>query len=468
MHLEAVPSMKQVAFSLFAAATVTTVIDARPRAQVALPRSRQDSPLHLAAADGDCTSLRRLLADGNPVDLCTVLGETPLHEAALAGHYEAAQLLISCGAKVEVGNREGDQPLHLAAAHSPELIRVLLDAGASSTATNAFGDTPLHSAAWAGNVPGLEVMLNRGADLHARSKSGETALDLAACRGQDDAMRYLSRLGESGMHVPVSSCPRAAGGESSERRPPPAELDARWQQRALEMPPVASGLLVHADPPSQVAQPDALLLEGETCNTLSKYRFARQGMAKPESQAVWRCLQALDAEACAALRNVLDEYGSVVINSVDNLPTRAVGLDEEDLTDILGPDVVAQLFELPSRFLRASSNDGEGEAIAEAQLELVGAFCRRYSSDTEDNDQPWISFHFDNAEVTVNVALTADKCHSGGRLLALYDGGVQAISREEGEATVHSSSLLHGVSRTTQGVRYSLILFFASGEALEP
>ena len=52
-----------------------------------------------------------------------------------------------------------------------------------------------------------------------------------------------------------------------------------------------------------------------------------------------------------------------------------MGLDEEDLADILGPDVVAQLFELPSRFLRASSNDGEGEAIAEAQLELVGAFA---------------------------------------------------------------------------------------------
>jgi predicted 2-oxoglutarate/Fe(II)-dependent dioxygenase YbiX len=75
--------------------------------------------------------------------------------------------------------------------------------------------------------------------------------------------------------------------------------------------------------------------------------------------------------------------------------------------------------------------------------------------------QPWTSFHFDNAETTVNVALSPDDDHSGGRLLGLFGGAVQSIERGEGEATVHSSSLLHGVSRMTGGVRYSLIMFFA-------
>ena len=42
-----------------------------------------------------------------------------------------------------------------------------------------------------------------------------------------------------------------------------------------------------------------------------------------------------------------------------------------------------------------------------------------------------------------------------------YAGHVQRIARAEGEATLHASTLLHGVSRMAgDGVRYSLILFF--------
>ena len=48
----------------------------------------------------------------------------------------------------------------------------------------------------------------------------------------------------------------------------------------------------------------------------------------------------------------------------------------------------------------------------------------------------------------------------GGRLVALYNGAVRTITRGEGEATVHSSSLMHGVTRTLAGERYSLIMFF--------
>ena len=48
----------------------------------------------------------------------------------------------------------------------------------------------------------------------------------------------------------------------------------------------------------------------------------------------------------------------------------------------------------------------------------------------------------------------------GGHLLAVYDGAVRVVSRRAGDATVHPSSLLHGVSRMREGSRYTLILFF--------
>ena len=59
----------------------------------------------------------------------------------------------------------------------------------------------------------------------------------------------------------------------------------------------------------------------------------------------------------------------------------------------------------------------------------------------------------------INVALSDDDDFVGGRLLGVFDGAVQAVGRSEGDATVHTSSLLHGVSRMRSGVRYSLICF---------
>ena len=60
-----------------------------------------------------------------------------------------------------------------------------------------------------------------------------------------------------------------------------------------------------------------------------------------------------------------------------------------------------------------------------------------------------------------DVALTADAHIDGGRLLGVYDGGVHVVPRAEGDATVHSSSLLHGVTRMHSGVRYSMIMFYS-------
>lgn len=74
--------------------------------------------------------------------------------------------------------------------------------------------------------------------------------------------------------------------------------------------------------------------------------------------------------------------------------------------------------------------------------------------------QPWTSFHFDSAHTTVNVALSDDSSFTGGQLLGLCDGRVSIVPRNMGDATVHTSSLLHGVSRMWSGERYSLIMFF--------
>lgn len=62
--------------------------------------------------------------------------------------------------------------------------------------------------------------------------------------------------------------------------------------------------------------------------------------------------------------------------------------------------------------------------------------------------------------MTVNVALCNDGDFDGGKLLTLCGRQIRRIDRREGEATVHASTLLHGVSRLRAGRRYSLILFY--------
>merc|ERR1712190_587630 len=102
-----------------------------------------------------------------------------------------------------------------------------------------------------------------------------------------------------------------------------------------------------------------------------------------------------------------------------------------------GQDAVAELWQGLHEFV--------GEAGEQVDSDDVEIFVRRYTADS----RPWNPFHNDSAAFTVNVALGHDTSFEGGRLLACYGGSVRSIIRTEGEATVHSSTLLHGVTMMT-------------------
>jgi len=121
----------------------------------------------------------------------------------------------------------------------------------------------------------------------------------------------------------------------------------------------------------------------------------------------------------------------------------------EELGRLIGEGERQSLLDLPAEYLQ-----GRGEALAEYDSDI---FVRYYSLHT----RPWVPFHVDGAEITVNVALANDTPHTGGRLLALCGGSNQYFDRNEGDALVHSSTLLHAVTATGPNVaRYSLIAFF--------
>ncbi len=173
-------------------------------------------PLHHAAGSEAFQALELLLDRGANIHARSEYGGrrdrwTPLHEAVSIAWSRGVVLLLDRGADVNVGR--GDiTPLHVttitgstrAIIRATEVAEILLDRGADVDARDRFGDTPLHAAAEEGNRRLVEVLLAYGADSDARNGDGRTPEELTgnvrirALLGADpspgECSRQLGRL----------------------------------------------------------------------------------------------------------------------------------------------------------------------------------------------------------------------------------------------------------------------------------
>jgi ankyrin repeat protein len=99
-------------------------------------------------------------------------GNTPLLFAARNGDLASARLLVSAGADVNAAGQDGNAAL-VVAAHSGHgaLAAYLLEKGADPNVSGA-GYTALHAAVLRGDLPLVQALLSRGADVNAPLKSG--------------------------------------------------------------------------------------------------------------------------------------------------------------------------------------------------------------------------------------------------------------------------------------------------------
>jgi len=154
---------------------------------------RGDSALLAAAYFGRRDILDLLIDRGAAVGL---------HEAAALGLKEpAVEHLRREPEAVNAYSHDGWTPLHLAAFFGHrDLAELLLERGAdvnarSRSARFARENTPLHAAAANRQVAVAELLVARGADVNARDASGFTPLALAANSNSDLVMLLLMEHG---------------------------------------------------------------------------------------------------------------------------------------------------------------------------------------------------------------------------------------------------------------------------------
>lgn len=160
-------------------------IDPNSRAEDGLPA------IHKAFRD-DSPKVVEVLIDQPAlnVNLRNSAGETPLMMAAIRGNLSAMRRLIERGAQV---NQEGWAPLHYAASQTAvEPLALLLDKGADINARSPNGSTPLMMAARYGSEDGTKLLLRRGADAQLLNEQNLSASDFAKKAGRDGLAKELA------------------------------------------------------------------------------------------------------------------------------------------------------------------------------------------------------------------------------------------------------------------------------------
>lgn len=169
------------------------------------------SALHAAQLKADVSITKALLSAGAEVDARNKWGVTPLMTACFNGRTENAKILLDHGSDVNARDNGGATALFFSMRmRKPETVRLLLSRRANpNLSITDDGTTPLMMAIgkkqfggpmgdWAFSKDHLAIvvdLLQSGADVDARDKSGETALMKAARTGKVEIIAKLLDAG---------------------------------------------------------------------------------------------------------------------------------------------------------------------------------------------------------------------------------------------------------------------------------
>ncbi|XP_053572733.1 protein phosphatase 1 regulatory subunit 12A isoform X4 [Bombina bombina] len=183
-----------------------------------------DGAVFLAAcSSGDSEEVLKLLDRGADINYANVDGLTALHQACIDDNLDMVKFLVENGASINQPDNEGWIPLHAASSCGYiDIAEYLISHGANVGAVNSEGDTPLDIAEEEPMEELLQNEVNRqGIDVEAarkeeervmlrdarqwlnsgqindvrHTKSGGTALHVAAAKGYTEVLKILIQAG---------------------------------------------------------------------------------------------------------------------------------------------------------------------------------------------------------------------------------------------------------------------------------
>jgi len=158
----------------------------------AIPTKAAQDDLINAAAAGDLSRIKALLASKANVNASIANGATALIMASQEGHVDVVRALLSANADVNAKTNKRVTALILASGQGHlNVVEALLTAKADVNARADNGVTALYLASQKGRVKVVKVLLDAGADANIRAEDGRTALIEAALTGQAEIIGAL-------------------------------------------------------------------------------------------------------------------------------------------------------------------------------------------------------------------------------------------------------------------------------------
>ncbi len=148
--------------------------------------------LNHAAAKGNAKALSALLFQGAEPNSALLTGETPLMKAAEFGHTNVVKLLIERGANVNMS-------VNCTLTDIKSSENSIINGVFLPPETSIHGYTALMFAAKNGHTDVVKLLLDNGADIHAKSMESESAHTLAKINGHADIEEILMKA-ETKLH----------------------------------------------------------------------------------------------------------------------------------------------------------------------------------------------------------------------------------------------------------------------------
>ena len=162
-------------------------------ANTEIKSDKGNTALHLAAGSQWLDCVKILLDEGCDIEAKNIDGNTPIALSAKTGKMKTFKMFLNHGADINVLECiTGSTLLHWVAYwDSLEFVQLLLDRGLDVNARNKDGDTPLHRALIGANLDVVRCLLSHGANPNAVNNKGSNLIHFAAISKHADVLQYI-------------------------------------------------------------------------------------------------------------------------------------------------------------------------------------------------------------------------------------------------------------------------------------